>query len=58
MTAREASRCGLLFLPLTRSVASFGGGNMQSAQVGWMKKLDGWKSWMDEKDGWMKKMDG
>ena len=55
MTAREASRCGLLSLPLTRSVASSGGGNMQSAQVRWMKKLDGWKNWMDEKNGWIKK---
>ena len=41
MTAREALRRGLLSLPLTRCVASFRGGNMQSVQVGWMKKRAG-----------------
>ena len=55
MTAREALRRGLLSLPLTRCVASFRGGNMQSVQVGWMKKTEGRKSWVDEKIGWIKK---
>ena len=52
MTAREASRRGLLSLLLTRSVAPL------EVVICKVCRLGGWKSWRDEKDGRTKKLKG